>query len=197
MERAKDLGPAYKRPRGPAQLQECQRKRAAGLVLSSPGLCLRYPWHRELHVPHGVQRLLPAPCHYRGHEVTPFVESTTSCSHVVNHGKHCGYHCEDLVSRMEQGEEDLHSEEWILDVVRYGDIFFSLNNRHLWVSLAVSERCQRDDAKNNKTKNWTGSLRTDFSPRYFLPYLRCRATGIDKDGCASSWSPSSLGVRSI
>ena len=93
--------------------------------------------------------------------------------------KHCGYHCEDLVSRMEQGEEDLHSEEWILDVVRYGDIFFSLNNRHLWVSLAVSERCQRDDAKNNKTKNWTGSLRTDFSPRYFLPYLRCRATGIE------------------
>ena len=115
----------------------------------------------------------------RGHEVTPFVESATSCSHVVNHGKHCGYHCEDLVSRMEQGEEDLHSEEWILDVVRYGDIFFSLNNRHLWVSLAVSERCQRDDAKNNKTKNWTGSLRTDFSPRYFLPYLRCRATGIE------------------
>ena len=34
----------------------------------------------------------------RGHEVTPFVESATSCSHVVNHGKHCGYHCEDLVS---------------------------------------------------------------------------------------------------
>ena len=36
----------------------------------------------------------------RGHEVNPFVESATSCSHVVNHGKHCGYHREDLVSRI-------------------------------------------------------------------------------------------------
>ena len=71
----------------------------------------------------------------RGHEVTPFVESATSCSHVVNHGKHCGYHCEDLVSRMEQGEEDLHSEEWILDVVRYGDI-----STHRAVAVNISMR---------------------------------------------------------
>ena len=41
-----------------------------------------------------------APGKWGCHEVTPFVESATSCSHVVNHGKHCGYHCEDLVSRI-------------------------------------------------------------------------------------------------
>ena len=64
-------------------------------------------------------------------------------------GRHAGLNIDQMVSRLQRGDEDHLDKDWIINVVRYDDNYWVLNNRH-FSALARCAELKFDSNGNPK-----------------------------------------------